>query len=280
MSEERTLRPLSSYLEFGWRLHREDFSQLTGGGLVAYLPLSILALFIQSPVESIFKSADQALALLPRIFASQMVLRVLETFVLILVILRVEARRTGDQNVWDILGTFSRLRRVAAVDLVYFIGIQLIGSLVFWLAFTLSKTGLIGRLFIAVLVMLALLIVLDLVAYGRLSGTAIAFVVAVPAVLAVNHIWLVPNLGRRQHRQSAALRLPSHIAWDAEGVSFTSERGEAHVPFADFYRWDETPGTVLLYQTEMFFNLVPKVALDGEAPDLIARLQAAGVRRN
>lgn len=141
-------------------------------------------------------------------------------------------------------------------------------------------TGLIGRLFIAVLVMLALLIVLDLVAYGRLSGTAIAFVVAVPAMLAINHIWLVPNLGRRQHRQSAALRLPSHIAWDAEGVLFTSERGEARVPFADLYRWDETPGTVLLYQTEMFFNLVPKAALNGAASDLIARLQAAGVKRN
>ena len=134
MTEERTLRPLSSYLEFGWRLHREDFSQLTGGVLVAYLPLSILALFIQSPVESIFKSAEQALVLLPRIFASQVVLRVLESFVLILVILRVEARRTGDQNVWDISETFSRLRRVAAVDLAYFIGIQIIGSLVFWLA--------------------------------------------------------------------------------------------------------------------------------------------------
>lgn len=141
-------------------------------------------------------------------------------------------------------------------------------------------SGLIGKLIVAVLVLLVLLIVLDLVAYGRLSGIALVFVMAVPAILAINHIWLVPNLGRRQHRQSAALRLPSHIAWDAEGVLFTSERGEARVPFADFYRWDETPGTVLLYQTEMFFNLVPKAALDGEAPDLIARLQAAGVKRN
>ncbi len=141
-------------------------------------------------------------------------------------------------------------------------------------------TGLVGRLFIAVLVLLALLVVLDLVAYGRLSGTAIAFVIGVPAVLAINHLWLVPNLGRRQHRQSAALRLPSSIAWDGATVHFTSERGEAHVPFADLHGWDETPGTVLLYQTEMFFNLVPRAALDGEDAALIAALQAAGVKRN
>ena len=141
-------------------------------------------------------------------------------------------------------------------------------------------TGLVGRLFIAVLMLLALLVVLDLVAYGRLSGTAIAFVIAVPAVLAINHLWLVPNLGRRQHRQSAALRLPSSIAWDGEAVHFASERGEARVPFSDLYRWDETADTVLLYQTEMFFNLVPKAALNGEVADLIAKLQAAGVKRN
>lgn len=141
-------------------------------------------------------------------------------------------------------------------------------------------SGLIGKLVIAVLVLLVLLIVLDLVAYGRLSGIALVFVMAVPAILAINHIWLVPNLGRRQHRQSAALRAVSSVEWDDEAVCFGSEMGEARVPMASFYRWDETPGTVLLYQTEMFFNLVPKAALNGAAPDLIARLQAAGVKRN
>ena len=141
-------------------------------------------------------------------------------------------------------------------------------------------SGLIGTLIMAMLVLLVLLILLDLLAYGRLSRIALAFVVAVPLMLAVNHIWLVPNLGRRQHRQSAALRAPSFIEWDEEEVRLGSEMGEARVPMLNFYCWDETENVVLLYQTEMFFNLVPKAALDGAAPDLIARLQAAGVRRN
>lgn len=139
MTEERSLRPLSSYLEFGWRLHWEDFSQLTAWALGAYLPLSILTLYIQPPVEMIFKGAEQALPLLPRIFAAQVILRVLETFVLVLIILRIEARRNGDENIWDIEEAFSRIRRVATVDLAYFVGIQAITVLVFWLGLMLAS---------------------------------------------------------------------------------------------------------------------------------------------
>ena len=140
--------------------------------------------------------------------------------------------------------------------------------------------GLVGRLFIAVLVLLALLIALDLAYYGRLSRASLAFLVAVPLALAVINLWLVPQLGRRQFRQSAALRAPGTFAWDDGAVRFTSDRGEARIALAELYRWDETENIVLLYQTEMFFNLVPKAALDGGTPDLIARLRAAGVKRN
>ncbi|WP_157668108.1 YcxB family protein [Croceicoccus marinus] len=140
--------------------------------------------------------------------------------------------------------------------------------------------GLVGRLFIAVLALLALLIALDLAFYGRLSRASLAFLVAVPLALAVINLWLVPQLGRRQFRQSAALRAPGSFEWDDGSVRFTSERGEARIRLGELYRWDETANIVLLYQTEMFFNLVPKADLQGEAPELIARLRAAGVKRN
>ncbi|MEE9255978.1 MAG: hypothetical protein V3V56_02280 [bacterium] len=134
MAEEKSPRSLSNYLEFGVRLYREDFPQLTAGALIAYLPLAALALYIHPPMESILKSAESAFDLVPRMLFAQLIIRVLQTFVLVLIILRIEARRKGDENVWDISEAFSRLGRVAAVDLTYAIGIQAVGILALWFA--------------------------------------------------------------------------------------------------------------------------------------------------
>ncbi|MBT3350701.1 MAG: hypothetical protein HOC91_03695 [Nitrospinaceae bacterium] len=139
MTEERQMRPLSSYLEFGLRLHWEDFSQLTAVVLLVYLPFSFLAIYIHPPVETVFKSAEKALALIPGIMISQLIIRVVQTFVLVLVVLRLEAKRERDENLWDFTEAFSRMGRVVVVDLVYFLGLQFVGILFLW--FGLLLTG-------------------------------------------------------------------------------------------------------------------------------------------
>jgi hypothetical protein len=133
MTGERNLRALSKYLEFGVRLHWEDFIGLTAGALLAYLPFSLLAIYIHPSVEDIFKGSGPAISLVPRILFSQFIIRVIQTFVLVLIILRLESRRAGDEDVWDVAEAYSRLGRVVAVDLAYFVGIQLLGILALWL---------------------------------------------------------------------------------------------------------------------------------------------------
>lgn len=140
--------------------------------------------------------------------------------------------------------------------------------------------GFVGKLFILVLGLLVLLLVLDLALYGRLSATSIAFVVAIPSALLMINLWLVPRLARRQFRQSAALRAPSTIAWDGELIHLACDRGESRIPITALYRWDRTDRAILLYQTEMMFNPVPKAALGEAADRLIARIEEAGVKRN
>jgi hypothetical protein len=138
MMEERRMRPLSSYLEFGLRLHWEDFSQLTAGVLLVYLPFSFLAIYIHPPVETVFKSAEKALSLIPGIMLSQLIIRIVQTFVLVLVVLRLEAKRERDEDVWDFTEAFSRFRRVVAVDLAYFVGLQFVGILFLWIGLMLT----------------------------------------------------------------------------------------------------------------------------------------------
>lgn len=132
---------------------------------------------------------------------------------------------------------------------------------------------------ILIAVLMALLIAFDLYLAGTLSGTTIAFVIAAPIALGIIHFWMAPMLGRRQYRQSAALRAESTIAWDEEAVTFSAERGHARLPFAEFHGFASTNEMLLLYQTEMFFNIVPMAALGDAAGDLVAKLEEAGVKR-
>lgn len=134
-------------------------------------------------------------------------------------------------------------------------------------------------LLIVMIALLALLVVLDLLSTGRLSVGAIAVLIAVPLALAIVHFWLAPNLARRQFRQSVALRAVHTIAWDDKAVSFASERGNARLPFAEFHGWGDAGDVLMLYQTEMYFNLVPKEPLGAAAADLAACLDRAGVKR-
>ncbi len=134
MAKERELRPLSGYLEFGVRLHWEDFTQLTAGALLVYLPVSLLVLFIHPSVQNIVKHTKGMAVLLPQMLFSQLLLRVLQAFVLIMIILRVEARRKSGGNVWDFSEAFTCIKRVALVDLVYVFGLQVLGIVVFWVA--------------------------------------------------------------------------------------------------------------------------------------------------
>jgi hypothetical protein len=60
---------------------------------------------------------------------SQLIIRIVQTFVLVLVVLRLEAKRERDENMWDFTEAFSRFKRVVAVDLAYFVGLQFFFSI-------------------------------------------------------------------------------------------------------------------------------------------------------
>lgn len=138
MADEKALRPLSRYLEFGVKRHLEDFLQVTVTVLLIYLPFALVALFLHPSMRSLVKSGAQTFSVLPRMVAAQVLLRLLQVFVFILLILRLEARRKGEENVWDLAEAFSRMRQVAPVDLAYAFGLQLLAVLLLWLSLTVA----------------------------------------------------------------------------------------------------------------------------------------------
>lgn len=159
MPDPKKLRPLSSYLEFGMRLYREDFAQLTLGSILVYVPLSWLLLSFHPSMETIVKNPEGLLPLLPKMLLLQLGLRVIQTFVVIMIVLRIDARRISEEDVWDFSAAFDSLGRVVLVDLVYVFGLHFLGIMVFWGAMNLGAIFLGGGIPLFFPVIIALTVV-------------------------------------------------------------------------------------------------------------------------
>ena len=135
MQADRAPGPLSRYLELGVRVHLDDFPQTSLVVLLIYLPLAYLVLLLHPPLQSIIRSGSgDALFLIPRMLIAQGLLRLVQLFIFILLILRLDAQRRGSGDTWDVAETLGRLWRVARVDLAYAFGLQALAILVLWLS--------------------------------------------------------------------------------------------------------------------------------------------------
>ena len=111
----------------------------------------------------------------------------------------------------------------------------------------------------------------------NLASTAIALS-AGPLALVLLYFG-VGRQARRQYRQSAALRDETSVTIRVAELFFQSSRGHTIIPLAELYGWTETDTLIILRQTEIFSNLIPKAALGEAAEILKERLVAAGVDR-
>ena len=142
MQTDRTPGPISRYLELGVRVHWDDFPQITTVVLLFYLPLASLALLLQPSLQSLLRpEAGDTLILIPRMLLAQVLLRLVQLFIFILLILRLDAQRRGQGDAWDLSETCSRIWQVARVDLAYAFGLQGLAVLVLWIS-----TGAMGLL--------------------------------------------------------------------------------------------------------------------------------------
>ncbi len=126
--------PLSKYIEYGVRNHVANFAQITRFFVMIYVPISVVALSVHPSIKSLIDPEANLVFLFPLMIASQLLLRVLQVFLFILLILRVESERKGDGGVWDIAEAVNRLKSVAKVDLAYTFGLQLLGVIGFAVA--------------------------------------------------------------------------------------------------------------------------------------------------
>jgi hypothetical protein len=68
----------------------------------------------------------------------------------------------------------------------------------------------------------------------------------------------IPRRARRLFAQQKGLQRPKTLRWDAAGLSWKSEQGEATTPWSDFLKYKESDRLYVLYLSDALFLMVPK----------------------
>ena len=92
---------------------------------------------------------------------------------------------------------------------------------------------------------------------------------------------VLPRRVKRIYAQQKSLQLNYEVAWDDAAMDVTTSQGTLHYPWTDFVRWNENATTLLVYQSDMMFNFIPKHTLNGDnLDDFRAKLSAAKVPKS
>jgi hypothetical protein len=157
--------------------------------------------------------------------------------------------------------------RVGVEDLAAAYRVQMMGPLSSWrgAALTGVAIGIVGMVLYA----------LGQRGFLELWLPLLCGVLAWPAVR-----WLVgrvsiPRLARRIHAQQRNLWEEVEASWDERGLRLRTGSGEVRTPWADYRRWREDEEVVLLFHSDLLFQILPKRALEAEAVAGLRQLAAA-----
>tara|TARA_Y100000590_G_scaffold462015_1_gene625058 strand:- start:380 stop:1174 length:795 start_codon:yes stop_codon:yes gene_type:complete len=126
MQDQKETNQILHYFKFGLNAFFDSFNQTTLVVVSITLPIAIVAYSIQPEIASIVRDrSDISLFLICKWLFSQVILRVVSVYIFILVILRLELQRKGEEIFWDFSLSFTCLKKVVLVDFAYYFGLQI-----------------------------------------------------------------------------------------------------------------------------------------------------------
>jgi hypothetical protein len=110
-------------------------------------------------------------------------------------------------------------------------------------------------------------------------GGAALVTIGVALGIVILNAFILPRRSRRLFAQQRALHAEFTIAWDADSFSLEATTGSGRHGWGDFIRAAENREIILLFQSDMLFNMLPKRALsDAQIADIRAALIAHSVK--
>lgn len=120
-----------------------------------------------------------------------------------------------------------------------------------------------GRNLTAIMVMGLILCAMSLVLFFTAKGqysdnTTLLLGFALVAIPALQRFVLLPNRLKNIYRQQKDLHRPFAFEWNDTGYALESDHGSSRVPWSDVVRWREDKTVIIIYRSDVLFNLVPK----------------------
>jgi YcxB-like protein len=115
-----------------------------------------------------------------------------------------------------------------------------------------------------------------------LFAEILAIYTALAIALGVFIVFVAPKQrAKKNFKQMPALRRGQSVVWDDAAIAFTSEYGNASIPFADLHQWAADDEIVIIYPADHLFYMLPArvFATEGDRDALIAALEASPVKR-
>jgi hypothetical protein len=107
------------------------------------------------------------------------------------------------------------------------------------------------------------------------GGWFVAGLVLIIWMYVGNRLFL-PASVRKQLARNKALQGDYVVSWDAERIVFEASHGQSRWPWGDLYRWQESSGVLLLWQSDRSYLPLPKRALtDNQLSEIRAYLTNA-----
>jgi len=69
---------------------------------------------------------------------------------------------------------------------------------------------------------------------------------------------ILPRRAEKIYNQQASLRATYTYSWDNDGLSVSSETGQARRPWSDYIKFLENDRLLLLYHSDIMFEIFPK----------------------
>jgi len=105
-----------------------------------------------------------------------------------------------------------------------------------------------------------------------------AVTIAVAAGITGVNALLTPRRSRRLYQQQRALHEPFELRWSGESFELSSGSGSGRHPWNHFVKAVEDRHSLMLYQSDLLYNLVPKRVVDETSlASMRAALHGAGV---
>ncbi len=131
-----------------------------------------------------------------------------------------------------------------------------------------TRFGLLGRVVIVITMALFILpIAWELLhpVFGKVNWPLVISPVIFLVLLALVWFGFQPYQVRHIYRQQKELSAPFEMELNDTGYALRNEYGSGLIPWKDFIKYKEDKKVILLYRTDVMFNLVPKRMLQDES---------------